>query len=123
MKLDTQLKTIMEDVCQQYGLNSILLADQRGLALSYAGKVAHEGIAAIAPELIRVGEHAVRLGEYDSITCVALVLENSHLLIIKDIEVHGTMFLLVMDTMSVPSGLAGMIRSVQKRVEGAMENS
>ncbi len=120
LRLDKRLYAILDDTRRQYGLHSLLLADQNGLAVSYSGKIAHAGIAAIAPELIRVGEHAVRLGEYDSITCVALVLENSHLMIIKDIEIRNTPFVLVMDTASVPKGLGGMIRKLRDRIGRAM---
>jgi len=120
LRLDKRLYAILDDTRRQYGLHSLLLADQNGLAVSYSGKIAHAGIAAIAPELIRVGEHAVRLGEYDSITCVALVLENTHLMIIKDIEIRNTPFVLVMDTASVPKGLGGMIRKLQDRIGRAM---
>lgn len=122
LRLDERLHAILDDMRQQYGLHSLLLADQDGLAVSHAGEIAHAGIAAIAPELIRVGEHAVRLGEYDNITCVALVLENSHLMIIKDIEVNGTPFVLVMDTASVPQGIGKMIRVLQDRVDRAMRD-
>jgi len=121
LRLDKRLEAILDDTRRQYGLHSLLLADKNGLAVSHAGKIAHAGIAAIAPELIRVGEHAVRLGEYDSITCVALVLESSHLMIIKDIEINGDSFVLVMDTASVPKGLGKIIRTLRQRISRAME--
>jgi len=121
LRLDKRLEAILDDTRRQYGLHSLLLADKNGLAVSHAGKIAHTGIAAIAPELIRVGEHAVRLGEYDSITCVALVLESSHLMIIKDIEINGDSFVLVMDTASVPKGLGKIIRTLRQRISRAME--
>jgi len=120
LRLDKRLEAILDDTRRQYGLHSLLLADHHGLAVSHAGKIAHTGISAIAPELIRVGEHAMRLGEYDSITCVVLVLENSHLMIIKDIEVRNASFVLVMDTASVPKGLGRMIRKLQDRIGRAM---
>jgi len=120
LRLDKRLEAILDDTRRQYGLHSLLLADHHGLAVSHAGKIAHTGIAAIAPELIRVGEHATRLGEYDSITCVALVLENSHLMIIKDVEINGDTFVLVMDTASVPKALGQMIRKLRDRVGRAM---
>lgn len=121
LRLDKRLYAILDDTLRQYELHSLLLADQHGLAVSHAGKVVHTGIAAIAPELIRVGEHAVRLGEYDSISCVALVLENSHLMVIKDIEINGAAFVLVIDTSSVPKGLGKIIRTLQQRISCAME--
>jgi len=122
LRLDKRLEAILDDTRRQYGLYSLLLADHHGLAVSHAGKIAHAGIAAIAPELIRVGEHATRLGEYDSITCVALVLENSHLMIIKDVEINGTTFVLVMDTVTVPKGLGKIIEKLKKRVSGVMND-
>jgi len=120
MTLDMWLQAILEETRVEYNLHSLLLADRTGLAISHAGKIAHAGISAIAPELIRVGEHAARLGEYDSITCVTLILENSHLMIIKDIEVGNNTFVLVMDTSFVPKGILKLIRNLQSRLERAM---
>ena len=121
VSLEQRLHAILDEVRQQYHLNSLLLADQNGFAISHAGRLAHTGIAAIAPELIRVGEHAVRLGEYDSITCVALVLENSHLMIIKDIEVNDAPFILVINTISVPKQLGKMIKGLKEQISLAMD--
>ncbi|MFQ5518481.1 MAG: hypothetical protein ACE5E3_00625 [Mariprofundus sp.] len=123
IKLDVRLHAILEETRQQYGLHSLLLADQHGLPVSHAGKIAHAGMAAIAPELIRVGDHAVRLGEYDSITCVALVLEDSHLMVIKDIEINGDPFVLVMDTASVPKGIRKLLNELKQRIAEAMDSA
>jgi len=122
LSLDQLLESILDDTRREYGLNSLLLADHHGLAVSHTGKIAHTGIAAIAPELVRVGKYATRLGEYDSITCVALVLENSHLMIIKDIEINNDTFVLVMDTVTVPKGLGKMIKKLKERVSGVMND-
>lgn len=121
LKLDVRLQAILEETRQQYNLHSLLLADQNGLPISHAGKIAHAGMAAIAPELIRVGDHAVRLGEYDSITCVALVLEDSHLMVIKDIEINKKPFVLVMDTASVPRGIRKVLIELRDRIALAMD--
>jgi len=120
MKLDVRLKAILEETRQIYNLHSLLLADQNGLPISHAGKISHAGMAAIAPELIRVGDHAVRLGEYNSITCVALVLEDSHLMVIKDIEINNSPFVLVMDTATVPRGIRKVIKELRDRLAFAM---
>jgi len=118
--LDQRLQGILEETRQQYQLHSLLLADHHGLPVSHAGKIAHAGMAAIAPELIRVGEHARRLGEYDSISCVALVLEDAHLMVIRDIDVGGTSFVLVMDTASVPKGLVNMLADLSDQIAEVM---
>lgn len=118
--LDQRLHEILEDTRQHYHLYSLLLADHHGLAVSHAGEIAHAGMSAIAPELIRVGEHARRLGEYDSINCVALVLDNAHLMVIRDIEVAGKTFVLVMDTDTVPKGLLMLIAKLSDRISEAM---
>lgn len=120
LTLDVRLQAILEETRQQYGLHSLLLADKNGWPVSHAGKIAHTGMAAIAPELIRVGDHAARLGEYDSITCIALVLEDSHLMVIKDIEINGEPFVLVMDTSSVPKGIRQVFSSLSTRIALAM---
>ena len=120
VKLDTRLTSILEDTCNKYKLHSLLLADQNGLSVCHAGKIAHTGMAAIAPELIRVGDHAVRLGEYDSITCIALVLEDSHLMIIRDIEIHDIPYVLVLDTASVPPGIKRILSQLRDRIAEAM---
>jgi len=118
--LDLRLQDILEQTRIEYGMHSLLLADHNGLPVSHSGNIAHAGMAAIAPELIRVGDHAVRLGEYNSITCLALVLEDSHLMIIKDIEVGGDMFVLVMDTPSVPKGIRNLLTRLRSRIAKAM---
>ncbi|NWF39530.1 hypothetical protein F3F96_10335 [Mariprofundus sp. NF] len=120
LKLDVRLQAILEETREMHKLHSLLLADQNGLPISHAGKIAHAGMAAIAPELIRVGDHAVRLGEYNSITCVALVLEDSHLMVIKDIEINNKPFVLVMDTATVPRGIRKLIRELRDRLAFAM---
>jgi len=114
------LTSILEDTCSKYKLHSLLLADQHGLSVCHAGKIAHAGMAAIAPELIRVGDHAIRLGEYDSITCIALVLEDSHLMIIRDIEINNIPYVLVMDTASVPKGVKHILSRLRDRIADAM---
>ncbi len=118
--LDQHLQLILEEVRQQHKMHSLLLADHHGLAVSHAGEIAHAGMSAIAPELLRVGEHAKRLGEYDSITCVALVLEDSHLMVIKDLDVGGEPFVLVMDTAAVPKGMIKMLANLGERIADAM---
>lgn len=120
LTLDLRLQAILEETRQQYKLRSLLLADKNGWPVSHAGKIAHTGMAAIAPELIRVGDHAVRLGEYNSITCVALVLEDSHLMVIKDIEINDEPFVLVMDTTAVPKGIRNVLASLRDRIAMAM---
>jgi len=115
-----RLHEILEHTRVEYGMHSLLLADHNGLPVSHAGNIAHAGMSAIAPELIRVGDHAVRLGEYESITCLALVLEDSHLMVIKDIEVGGDMFVLVMDTPSVPKGIRKLLGHLRSRIADAM---
>jgi len=114
------LQAILEETRQLHKLHSLLLADKNGWPVSHAGKIAHAGMAAIAPELIRVGDHAVRLGEYNSITCVALVLEDSHLMVIKDIEINGEPFVLVMDTATVPRGMRKLLSSLRDRIAMVM---
>ncbi len=118
--LDQHLHLILDEVRQQYHMHSLLLADHHGLAVSHAGEIAHAGMSAIAPELIRVGEHAKRLGEYESITCVALVLEDSHLMVIKDLDVGGEPFVLVMDTATVPKGMLKLLADLSERIADAM---
>jgi len=98
----------------------LLLADQSGLPICHCGDIVHAGMAAIAPELIKVGDHAVQLGEYDGITCIALVLENSRLMVIKDIEINGEKFVLVMDTAHVPKGIRRIIRRLTRHLTEAM---
>lgn len=120
LTLDLRLQAILEETRQQHKLRSLLLADKNGWPVSHAGKIAHTGMAAIAPELIRVGDHAVRLGEYNSITCVALVLEDSHLMVIKDIEINDEPFVLVMDTTAVPKGIRNVLASLRDRIAMAM---
>jgi len=117
---DMRLHSILEETRLQYNLHSLLLADHHGLPVSHAGNIVHAGMSAIAPELIRVGDHAVRLGKYSSITCVALVLEDSHLMVIKDINILGEMFVLVMDTAAVPKGIRKLIRDLRDRIAEAM---
>lgn len=123
IKLDIRLQSILEETCQLYSLNSLLLADKNGLPVCHAGKIAHSGIAAIAPELIRVGDHAVKLGEYDSITCIALVLDNSHIMVIKDLEINEQPFVVVMDTISVPKGIRKLLTTLAERIGLAMAAS
>ncbi len=118
--LDMHLRVILEETRTEYGMHSLLLADHNGLPVSHAGKIAHTGMSAIAPELIRVGDHAVRLGEYSSITCVALVLEDSHLMVIKDLEIGGDFFVLVMDTASVPKGIRKLLARLRGRIAEGM---
>jgi len=120
MTLDMRLHAILEETRIKHGMHSLLLADNNGLPVSHAGNIVHTGMSAIAPELIRVGDHAVRLGEYESISCVALVLEDSHLMVIKDIEIGGDMFVLVMDTPSVPKGVRKLLRYLQDRISKVM---
>jgi len=120
LTLETRLQAILEETRQLHKLHSLLLADKNGWPVSHAGKIAHAGMAAIAPELIRVGDHAVRLGEYNSITCVALVLEDSHLMVIKDIEINGEPFVLVMDTATVPRGMRKLLSSLRDRIAMVM---
>jgi len=117
---DMRLHSILEETRLQYNLHSLLLADHHGLPVSHAGNIAHAGMSAIAPELIRVGDHAVRLGKYRSITCVALVLEDSHLMIIKDIDIAGDTFVLVLDTASVPKGIRKLLKNLRDRIAEAM---
>ena len=119
---DARLKAIMEEVRREHGFLSILLADRRGLTISYCGDVRHSGIAAIAPEFIRMGDNAVRLGEYESIACVALVLENSHLMIIREVRLNGEKFILVMDTTSVPGSLQEIMSSLSERIGQALKS-
>jgi len=116
LTIEMRLQAILEETCQLHTLHSLLLADKNGWPVAHAGKIAHAGMAAIAPELIRVGDHAARLGEYDSITCIALVLEDSHLMVIKDIEINGEPFVLVMDTASVPRGMRKLLASLRDRI-------
>ena len=119
-RLDKRLQTILNDVLEQHGLHSLLLADQSGLPICHCGDIVHAGMAAIAPELIKVGDHAVQLGEYDGITCIALVLENSRLMVIKDIEINGEPFVLVMDTATVPRGMRKLLSSLRDRIAMVM---
>ena len=119
-QLNDRMRSILDDTRQQHGLYSLLLADQSGLPISHSGDIVHAGMAAIAPELIKVGKHAVQLGEYEGITCIALVLENSRLIVIKDIEINGEPFVLVMDTMTVPKGIRRIIRRLTRRLAEAM---
>jgi len=118
--LDMRLHTILEKTRIKHGMHSLLLADHNGLPVSHAGNIVHAGMSAIAPELIRVGDHAVRLGKYRSITCVALVLEDSHLMVIKDIDIGGDTFVLVMDTASVPKGIRKLLKDLTDRIAKAM---
>ena len=122
LRLDKRLKAILDDVRVAHGLRSLLLADRKGLAVSHVGDIADAGVAAIAPEFLRVGERAVRLGGYGDMSCVAMVLENSHLMIIRDIELRGEPFVLVMETTSVPKGLGRVIRDLAARLERAMND-
>ena len=121
LTLELRLQAILEETRQQHKLRSLLLADKNGWPVSHAGKISHTGMAAIAPELIRVGDHAARLGEYDSITCVALVLEDSHLMVIKDITINNEPFVLVMDTTSVPKGIRNVLLSLRDRIAMIMD--
>jgi len=121
MTLDMRLHAILEKTRLEHGMHSLLLADHNGLPVSHAGNIAHAGMSAIAPELIRVGDHAVKLGEYESITCVALVLEDSHLMVIKDLAIGDAMFVLVMDTPSVPKGVRKLLRYLSHRIAEAIE--
>lgn len=120
IKLDIRLRTILEETCQQYGLRSLLLADHHGLPVCHAGEISHAGMAAIAPELIRVGNHAARLGEYDSITCIALILEDSHLMVLRDVEINGTPYVLALDTTSVPRSIKQVLNTLRNRIAEAM---
>jgi hypothetical protein len=120
VKLDKKIGAILEEARRQHNLCSLLLADKNGLPVSHAGKIVHAGMSAIAPELIKVGAHAVRLGEYDSITCMALVLEGSHLMVVKDIEINGDAFVLVMDTPTVPKGIKKVITDLKDRIARVM---
>jgi len=121
IKLDIRLHGILEETRQQHDLRSLLLADHHGLPVCHAGEISHTGIAAIAPELIRVGNHAARLGEYDSITCIALILEDSHLMVIRDVEINGTPYVLVMDTAAVPQGIKRVLNRLRDRIAEAMD--
>jgi len=118
---ESRLQEIMEEVRCEHNLLSILLADQRGLTLSYCGEVHHSGIAAIAPEFVRMGDNAVRLGEYESISCVALLLENSHLMIIKEVSINNEKFILVMDTTSTPKSLQKVMANLAERIGLALK--
>jgi len=119
--LDQQLQNILDAACQQHGLRSLLLADHHGMPVCHAGAIAHTGMAAIAPELIRVGNHAVKLGEYDGITCVALILEDSHLMVIKDVLIGDIAYVLVMDTVSVPRGIKQLLYGLRDQIAEAMD--
>jgi len=118
---ETRLHEIMEEVRCEHNLLSILLADQCGLTLCYCGDMHHSGIAAIAPEFVRLGDNAVRLGEYESISCVALLLENSHLMIIKEVSINEKKFILVIDATSTPKSLQKVIASLAERIGLALK--
>ncbi|WP_238701224.1 hypothetical protein [Mariprofundus erugo] len=122
IKLDKRLHGILEDTRSQHGLRSLLLADHHGLPVCHAGTISHAGISAIAPELIRVGNHAARLGEYESITCIALILEDSHLMVLRDIVINKTPYVLVLDTASVPRGVKQVLNQLRDRIADAMNS-
>ncbi len=113
---ESRLQLLLDGACGKYGILAILLADHQGLPIAYSGRIKEAGIAAVAPEFIRMGKNAVRLGEYNSIACVALILENSHLMIIREIEASGKKFVLVIDTRSVPRALEQMLSELGDRI-------
>jgi len=121
LRLDKRLKAILDDAREFNGLHSILLADENGLSISHSGKVEGAGIAAIAPELIRVGEKATSLGSYGSMSCVIVMLENSHLMIIKTITIHKKRYVLAMDAPLAPKGLAQMLKQLKEDISKAMK--
>jgi len=119
---DSRLREILDQIREEYKFRSVLLTDSRGLTISCSGDVKHAGIAAIAPEVIRIGEHAVRLGEYASINCVALVLENSHLMIIREVKIKQSKFIVAVDTERVPPGLRRIMAELAKRIAKTLES-
>ncbi|HIP07607.1 MAG TPA: hypothetical protein EYG66_07080 [Mariprofundaceae bacterium] len=121
LRLDTRLKAILGDAKKLNGLHSILLADENGLSVSYSGEIESPSIAAIAPELIRVGEKATSLGCYNSMSCVMVMLENSHLLIIKTITIHKQKFVVVMDAPLAPKGLSSMLIQLKEDISKAIK--
>jgi len=121
LRLDKRLRAILNNVRKQYGLHSILLADANGLSVCHSGDIKHTGIAAIAPELARVGEKATSLGCYESMSCVIVMLENSHLMIIKSITIHDKPFVIVMDTPLAPKGLGEMLKQLKVSISKAIQ--
>ncbi len=121
LRLDKRLDAILHDAMQEHQLHSIVLADESGLTITHAGQVEFAGVSAIAPELIRVGEKATSLGSYDSMSCVIVMLENSHLLIIKTMTIHGQRFVLIMDAPLAPKGLGEMLKGLKRDISDAMK--
>ncbi len=121
LRLDKRLKAILCDARKLNQLHSILLADENGLPISHSGEIKGDGIAAIAPELIRVGEKATKLGSYGSMSCVIVMLENSHLMIIKTMTIHTQKFMIVMDASLAPKGLAKMLTLLKENISKAIQ--
>ena len=121
LRLDKRLKAILNDARKLNKLHSILLADENGLSISHSGNIEGAGIAAIAPELIRVGEKATTLGSYGSMSCVIVMLENSHLMIIKTMTIHAQKFVVVMDASLAPKGLAKMLKLLKEDISKAIQ--
>lgn len=121
LRLDKRLKAILDDVRKTNGLHAVLLADENGLPISHSGDIECSGIAAIAPELIRVGEKATALGCYENMTCVIVMLENSHLMIIKTMTIHKQKFVVVMGTPLAPKGLGTMLKQLKVDISKAIK--
>ena len=121
LRLDKRLKAILDDVRKNNGLHAVLLADANGLSICHSGEIECSGIAAIAPELIRVGEKATSLGCYESMSCIIVMLENSHLMIIKTMTIHGQSFVVVMGTPLAPKGLGEMLKQLKMDISKAIK--
>ena len=121
LRLDKRLKAILDDARKNHGLHAVLLADANGLPICHSGSIECSGIAAIAPELIRVGEKATALGCYESMSCIIVMLENSHLMIIKTMTIHGQSFVIVMGTSLAPKGLGDMLKQLKTDISKAIK--
>ncbi len=121
LRLDNRLCAILNDVRKEYHLHSILVTDCNGLSICSSGDIDSTGVAAVAPELLRIGQRSVTLGGYRHMNYVALVLENSHVMLVKHLRILEQDFVLVMDTSLSPKGLNIMLKKLKENIEKAMQ--
>ncbi|MDQ6963161.1 MAG: hypothetical protein Q9M28_11665 [Mariprofundaceae bacterium] len=114
---EKRIKLLLDAVCKKLSFTAMLLADQQGFPVACSGDLKSVGIAAIAPECIRMGQRAVRFGQFSGIRCVTLMLEGGHIMIIKEINIQSQKFIVVIDTKTVPNVINSLFRVLSERID------
>ncbi|MDX8377939.1 MAG: hypothetical protein R8L53_07935 [Mariprofundales bacterium] len=121
--LEKKIMVVLEKVCKHYGLDGMLITNNRGLAIANYGSINRDAIAAVAPEFVRLGDNAARFGNFNKINGVVLLLEDSHGLIMRKFMVGDDMFVLVTDTKQVPRGLERITEKLSARLAEVIKTS